>query len=79
MIFLIQLTFRFSIFYSVHLKWLIGYIVHELVMADIDQINVLFFKVITSKTTLLVRIKSYNLISYIYKLILGNVTLHTLH
>ena len=45
----VQLTFRFSIFYSVHLKRLIGYIVHELVMADIDQTNVLFFKLLNLK------------------------------
>ena len=50
-----QLDFPYSInisflyFYSVHLKWLIGYIVHELVMADIDQTNVLFFKLLNLK------------------------------
>ena len=48
-------------------------------MADIRPNKCAIFKVIKSKTTLLVRIKSYNLISYIYKLILENVTLHTVH
>ena len=38
-----QLTFR-SLFYLVHLEWSTGYIVYELVMADIGQTNVLLSK-----------------------------------
>ena len=48
-------------------------------MAGIGQINVLLLKVIKSKTTLLVWIKSYNLTSDTYSLILKKVTLHTIH